>query len=110
MKTTLKTFLELIRIKQSIGSLLLILPCFLAIALIYKTNPEIAINNLIFTTILFTLGAFLMRSAGCIINDLLDKNFDKKVERTKNRPLASQKISSKMALFFFEETYFTKPR
>ncbi len=100
MKTTLKTFLELIRIKQSIGSLLLILPCFLAIALIYKTNPEIAINNLIFTTILFTLGAFLMRSAGCIINDLLDKNFDKKVERTKNRPLASQKISSKMALFF----------
>lgn len=106
MKTTLKTFLELIRIKQSIGSLLLILPCFLAIALIYKTNPEIAFNNLIFTAILFTLGAFLMRSAGCIINDLLDKNFDKKVERTKNRPLASQKISSKMALFFLSILLF----
>lgn len=106
MKTTLKTFLELIRIKQSIGSLLLILPCFLAISLIYKTNPEIAFNNLIFTAILFTLGAFLMRSAGCIINDLLDKNFDKKVERTKNRPLASQKISSKMALFFLSILLF----
>jgi len=106
MKTTLKTFLELIRIKQSIGSLLLILLCFLAIALIYKTNPEIAFNNLIFTAILFTLGAFLMRSAGCIINDLLDKNFDKKVERTKNRPLASQKISSKMALFFLSILLF----
>jgi 4-hydroxybenzoate polyprenyl transferase len=100
MKTTLKTFLELIRIKQSIGSLLLILPCFFAIALIYKTNANLDFSKIIFTTILFTIGAFLTRSAGCIINDLLDKNFDKKVERTKNRPLASQKISSKMALFF----------
>ncbi len=100
MKTTLKTFLELIRIKQSIGSLLLVLPCFFAIALTYKTNANLDLSKIIFTTILFTIGAFLTRSAGCIINDLLDKNFDKKVERTKNRPLASQKISSKMALFF----------
>ncbi len=100
MKTTLKTFLELIRIKQSIGSALLILPCFLAIALIYKTNSDITISTIISTTILFIIGAFLTRSAGCIINDLLDKNFDKKVERTKNRPLASKKISTKMALFF----------
>ena len=100
MKTTLKTFLELIRIKQPIGSMLLILPCFFAIALIYKINPNGEFAKIIFTTILFTFGAFLTRSAGCIINDLLDKNFDKKVERTKNRPLASQKISSKMALFF----------
>jgi len=100
MKTILKTFLELIRIKQSIGSLLLILPCLFAIALIYKINPEIEISKIIFTVILFSFGAFLMRSAGCIINDLLDKNFDKKVARTKNRPLASQKISIKNALFF----------
>jgi len=100
MKTTLKTFLELIRIKQSIGSALLILPCFFAITLIYKTNPTIAISKIIFTTILFIIGAFVTRSAGCIINDLLDKNFDKKVERTKNRPLACKKISTKKALFF----------
>lgn len=106
MKTTLKTFLELIRIKQSIGSMLLILPCFFAIALIYKINPNIEFSKIIFTTILFTIGAFLTRSAGCIINDLLDKNFDKKVERTKNRPLASQKISSKMALFFLSILLF----
>ena len=106
MKTTLKTFLELIRIKQSIGSMLLILPCFLAIALIYKINPNVEFSKIIFTTILFTIGAFLTRSAGCIINDLLDKNFDKKVERTKNRPLASQKISSKMALFFLSILLF----
>ena len=106
MKTTLKTFLELIRIKQSIGSTLLILPCFFAIALIYKINPNIEFSKIIFTTILFTIGAFLTRSSGCIINDLLDKNFDKKVERTKNRPLASQKISSKMALFFLSILLF----
>ncbi len=106
MKTTLKTFLELIRIKQSIGSMLLILPCFFAIALIYKINPNIEFSKIIFTTILFTIGAFLTRSAGCIVNDLLDKNFDKKVERTKNRPLASQKISSKMALFFLSILLF----
>ncbi len=100
MKTTLKTFLELIRIRQSIGSILLILPCFFAIALINKTNADIIFSKIIFTAILFTIGAFLTRSAGCIINDLLDKNFDKKVARTKNRPLASDKISNKMALFF----------
>ena len=80
MKTTLKTFLELIRIKQSIGSALLILPCFFAIALIYKTNAHIDFSKIIFTTILFTIGAFLTRSAGCIINDLLDKNFDKRIK------------------------------
>lgn len=100
MKTTFRTFLELIRIKQSIGSALLILPCLFAIALIYKTNDYIDFSKLIYTTILFVIGAFFTRSAGCIINDLLDINFDKKVERTKNRPLASQKISIKMALIF----------
>ena len=41
-----------------------------------------------------------MRSAGCIVNDIVDKNFDKKVERTKNRPIASGKISVKLALIY----------
>ena len=41
-----------------------------------------------------------MRSAGCIVNDIVDKNFDKKVERTRNRPIASGKISIKLALFY----------
>ena len=42
---------------------------------------------------LFFLGSVLMRSAGCIFNDIVDKNFDKKVQRTKNRPIASGKVS-----------------
>lgn len=47
---------------------------------------------------LFGVGSILMRSAGCIINDLWDKDFDKRVERTKNRPLASGKLTDKQAI------------
>ena len=50
--------------------------------------------------ILFFLGAVFMRSAGCIVNDIVDKNFDKKVERTKNRPIASGKVSVKSAIIY----------
>ena len=46
------------------------------------------------------MGAILMRSAGCIVNDILDKKFDKEVLRTKNRPIASEKISIKLGLFY----------
>jgi 4-hydroxybenzoate polyprenyltransferase len=50
--------------------------------------------------LLFLAGSILMRSAGCIINDVVDKNFDQKVERTKNRPIASGKVSVKLALIY----------
>lgn len=100
MKHKIKTLLDLIRIKQPIGTMLLILPCFLAFALIYKTKPEIELALFWRYLFLFCLGAFLMRSAGCIINDLFDKDFDMKVARTKNRPLASQEISTKVAILF----------
>ena len=49
---------------------------------------------------LFLAGSILMRSAGCIVNDIVDKNFDKKVERTKNRPIASGKVPVKLALIY----------
>ena len=49
---------------------------------------------------LFFCGAVLMRSAGCIVNDIIDKNFDKKVERTKNRPIASGKVSINLGIIY----------
>ena len=49
---------------------------------------------------LFLAGSILMRSAGCIVNDIVDKNFDKKVKRTKNRPIASGKVSTKLGVIY----------
>ncbi len=84
-------FIELTRIKKPIGFMLLFWPCSwgLVLAVDLKSNIEIFIYYLF----LFMCGSILMRSAGCIINDIVDKNFDKKVKRTKNRPIASGKIS-----------------
>jgi len=58
------------------------------------------LRNYFFYLLLFFLGAVLMRSAGCIVNDILDKEFDKKVSRTKDRPIASGKISVKLGIVY----------
>ena len=87
--------LELIRFYKPIGFMLLMWPCFFALTLI-----PMNFTVLIKWYILFIIGAFLMRSAGCIINDLVDIKIDKKISRTINRPLASNKISKKEALLF----------
>tara|TARA_B100001123_G_scaffold58815_1_gene63414 strand:- start:793 stop:1581 length:789 start_codon:yes stop_codon:yes gene_type:complete len=63
-------------------------------------NFETGIDQYIFYSILFFLGSVLMRSSGCIINDIADRKFDKMVSRTKNRPIASGKVSIKLALFY----------
>lgn len=94
----IKIFNELIRLKQITGTLLLIFPCLFSITHLYKIYPDLNFSDIILTTILFVIGAFLMRSAGCIINDLTDRNFDKNVNRTKNRPIASNQISVKSAI------------
>jgi len=89
--THLKIFIELTRLNKPIGFMLLFWPCAwgLAFANSYKQNSELFIYYLI----LFFLGSVLMRSAGCIFNDIVDKDFDRKVKRTKKRPIASGKIS-----------------
>ena len=94
----LNLFLELTRLKRPIGYMLLFWPCLwgLTIAYDFSMNKQIFIKY----ALLFLSGAILMRSAGCIINDILDKNFDSKVKRTKNRPIASGKISVKQGLFY----------
>ena len=81
-------FFDLIRINKPIGFLLLMWPCWFALA-----NLQINLADLLQWYLYFLIGAFLMRSAGCIINDLIDINLDKNIERTRARPLTSNKLS-----------------
>ena len=98
MMNQLKHFIDLTRLKKPIGYMLLFWPCAWGLTLAYDFSNDL--NNYFFYLILFFLGAVLMRSAGCIVNDILDKEFDKKVFRTKERPIASEKISIKIALLY----------
>ena len=87
----LKIFIELTRLNKPIGFMLLFWPCSWGLA--YAYNFDQNTNLFLYYMFLFFLGSVLMRSAGCIFNDIVDKDFDKKVQRTKLRPLASGKIS-----------------
>ena len=78
--------------------MLLFWPCAWGLTLAYDFSTNL--KNYFFYLILFFLGSVLMRSAGCIVNDILDKEFDAKVFRTKNRPIASGKISIKLGIFY----------
>ena len=94
----LKLFINLTRLKKPIGYMLLFWPCAWGLTLAYDFSKDL--GNYFLYLILFFLGAVLMRSAGCIVNDILDKEFDKKVFRTKSRPIASGQISIKLAIFY----------
>ena len=91
-------FIELTRLKRPIGFMLLFWPCLWGLTLVYNFNSNLL--NYFFYSTLFLSGSILMRSAGCIENDIADKNFDQKVERTKNRPIASGKVSVKLASIY----------
>ena len=93
-----KLFIELTRLNKPIGYMLLFWPCIWGLTIAYEFTSEL--ETYFFYILLFFLGAVLMRSAGCIVNDITDKNFDKLVERTKNRPIASGKVSIKLASFY----------
>jgi len=94
----LKLFIELTRLGKPIGYMLLFWPCAWGLTLAYDFSSNL--SNYFFYLILFFLGAVLMRSAGCIVNDILDKEFDKKVSRTKDRPIASGQISVKLSIIY----------
>ena len=94
----LKLFIELTRLKKPIGYMLLFWPCAWGLTLAYDFSNDL--GKYFFYLILFFLGAILMRSAGCIVNDILDKEFDKKVFRTKDRPIASGQISVKIGIVY----------
>ena len=88
-------FLELTRLKKPIGFMLLFWPCAWGLSIAYDFQN--GIEQYLYYILLFFLGSVLMRSAGCIVNDIADRNIDKNVERTKTRPVASGKISIKLA-------------
>ena len=94
----IKIFIELTRLNKPIGFMLLFWPCSWGLAYALSVNHDVSLFlNYI---VLFFLGSVLMRSAGCIFNDIVDKNFDKRVKRTKQRPIASGRISIKRSFLY----------
>ena len=91
-------FLDLTRLKKPIGYMLLFWPCAWGLTIAYDFSNSL--KDYFFYLMLFFLGSVLMRSAGCIVNDILDRKFDAKVFRTKDRPIASGKISITLAIFY----------
>ena len=93
--STIDPYLKLIRFDRPIGTLLLLWPTLWALWLAADGIPPIKY------LVIFALGVFLMRSAGCAINDIADRKFDAKVKRTRNRPLAQQQLPVVNALIMF---------
>ena len=87
----LRIIIQLTRLDKPIGFLLLFWPCVWGLTLGYYFNEKTVLY--LKYMVLFFLGSVLMRTAGSIFNDIIDKNFDKKVQRTKERPIASGKVS-----------------
>ena len=93
-----QTFVQLTRLNKPTGFMLLFWPCAwgLTLAFYFNNETDLYLKYLI----LFFLGSVLMRTAGSIFNDIVDENFDKKVKRTKKRPIASGKISTFNAFLY----------
>ena len=91
----IKAYISLTRLDRPVGIYLVLWPALWALWLASGGLPDL------YLLLVFVLGAILMRSAGCVINDYADRNFDGHVERTCNRPLATGVITAKEALGFF---------
>ena len=91
----MNAYIRLMRLDKPIGSLLLLWPTYWALFLSADGWPDVDI------LVIFTLGVFIMRSAGCVINDFADRKIDKHIIRTQGRPLATGEISSNSALVLF---------
>jgi|TARA_B100001063_G_scaffold109128_1_gene101774 4-hydroxybenzoate polyprenyltransferase len=94
----LNLFVELTRFKKPIGYMLLFWPCAWGLTAAFDFSGEK--KTYVIYLFFFLAGSILMRSAGCIVNDIFDKKFDIKVSRTKNRPIASGKISIYKGIFY----------
>ncbi|PCJ97858.1 MAG: 4-hydroxybenzoate octaprenyltransferase [Zetaproteobacteria bacterium] len=99
LPAAMRPYAYLMRLDRPIGIWLLLLPSFWGIALANSQSHGLTFSDYRII-ILFTLGAIIMRGAGCVINDLWDRDLDKMVERTKDRPLANGTISIKKGVVF----------
>jgi 4-hydroxybenzoate polyprenyltransferase len=93
----IRPYLKLMRLDRPIGTWLLLLPCWWSSAMATDGKPGV---SLLVMFILFGIGAIIMRGAGCVVNDLADRNFDGKVERTATRPLPSGQVKVWQAIAF----------
>ena len=98
MSSNLKNFINVTRLNKPTGYLLLFWPCASGLSLAYYFDKNL--NIFFYHLILFFCGSILMRSAGCIVNDIVDEKIDKKVARTKERPIASGLLDKKLAWFY----------
>jgi 4-hydroxybenzoate polyprenyltransferase len=98
LPSTALPYAQLMRLDRPIGWWLLLLPCLWGLALgeVFGGGGLPNVGH----AVLFLIGAIVMRGAGCTLNDMADVEFDAKVERTKNRPIASGRLSSKQAFVF----------
>jgi len=87
-------YLRLARLDRPIGTWLLLFPCWWSIALASPGPPDLRLMAL------FGIGAVVMRGAGCVVNDILDRDFDARVERTRHRPIPSGQVTVRQALAF----------
>ena len=94
--TKVRPFLILARVDRPIGTWLLLLPCWWGLALAKPEN----FSHLVYFGCLFAIGAFFMRGAGCVWNDIIDRKYDARVARTSSRPIASGEVSVVSAFAF----------
>lgn len=92
MNRKLRAIADLIRLPKQYGTLLLMAPALWSLMIAADGRPPASLLAV------FIAGAFIMRSAGCVLNDLADRRFDRRVERTKDRPLASGRLTPREAL------------
>lgn len=93
----LRPYLRLARLDRPIGTWLLLFPCWWSAALAAGGPPDAGLARLF---VLFAIGAVVMRGAGCVVNDILDRDFDARVERTRGRPIPSGQVGVRRALAF----------
>ena len=93
-----RPYLQLMRADRPIGTWLLLLPCWHSLALAVAATGWR--NHALWLAIAFAIGSFVMRGAGCVINDIVDRDFDAQVARTRSRPIPSGRVSVRQALVF----------